>query len=380
MEGLDFGTLLDDEQIDSLFGSIDEEDTVEKEDKEEKEINEEKENITEVDPENIFEEKPESVGNEDNKENKEDVFSEKDGNSPDFFSSIANAFAEEGIFPDLDENTIKGIKTAKDFRKAIDDQIKAGLDEQQQRVIEALDNNVEPSKIKYYENLISYLQSIDNDAIEDEGEQGETLRKQILMQDYLNRGFTKERAEKAVNRALSNGTDIEEAKEALDSNKSFFKDKYAQELKFAKEEKEREEKDREQAIVKMRKTMLEEDIDLFKGMEVDSSIRQKAFDAISKPVYRDPKTGEYHTAIQKLELENREDFLAKLGFMYALTNGFKSFDGIVKKKVNKEMKKGFSELEQRINNSRRDSNGNLTFASGVNDTESILGKGMKLDF
>ena len=382
MEGLDFGTMLDDEQMNSLFGEQEEDTQPEEEETgggEDKDKNKDKNNTAEVDPENMFGDKPESVGSEEHKDNEEDTTSTEDGTSPDFFSSIANAFAEEGIFPDLDEETIKGIKTAQDFRDAIDEQIKAGLDEQQRRVAEALNNDVEPDKIRQYEGLIAYLDTIDDKAISAEGEQGETLRKKILFQDYINRGFSKERAEKAVNRAIENGTDVEDAREALESNKTFFKEEYQQMLDDAPKAKDEEkEKDKAKAE-RIKKSILEGDLKFFEDVDVDKKVRQEAYDAISKPIYRDPKTGETYTAVQKLELDNSEEFLAKLGLIYALTDGLKSLDGLVKKKVKKEVKRGFSELEQKINNTRRDSRGNLRFASGVDDTESILGKGMKLD-
>lgn len=379
MEGLSFGAMLDDEQINSLFGEEDEVSSKEKEEDTEDPENKEKDNTAEVDPENMFGEQPESVGSEDNKDNEEDTTPTKGGTSPDFFSSIANAFAEEGIFPDLDEETIKNIKSAQDFRKAIDEQIKAGFDERQKRIDEALNNNVEPDKIREYEGVIDYLNSISEDAINAEGEAGDNLRKRLLYQDYINRGFSKERAEKAVNRAFSNGTDIEDAKEALESNKVFFKEEYEQLLEDAKKERENERKELEARAKRIKSSILEGDIKFFGGVDIDKNTRQAAFDAISKPIYKDPKTGETYTAVQKLELDNSEEFITKLGLIYALTDGFKSIDGLVKKKVKKEINKGFSELESRINNTRRDSRGNLKFISGVDDTESILGKGVKLD-
>lgn len=380
MEGLDFGAMLDDEQMDSLFGEQEEQTSPEEETEGEGENNDKDKNKTaEVDPEGMFGESPESVGSEDNKDNEEDTTSVEEGASPEFFSSIANAFAEEGIFPDLDDETIKGIKTAQDFRNAIDEQIKAGLSEQQKRVAEALNNNVEPDKIRQYEGLINYLGSINDEDLSSEDEQGETLRKRILYQDYINRGFSKERAEKAVIRAVENGTDVEDAKEALESNKTFFKEEYQQLLEEAKAERINEENENKAKAERLRKSILEGDMKFFEDVDVSSKVRREAFDAISKPIYKDPKTGETYTAVQKLELDNGEEFLAKLGLIYALTDGLKSLDGLVKKKVKKEVKRGFSELESKINTTRRDSRGNLRFASGVDDKESILGKGAKLD-
>ena len=100
---------------------------------------------------------------------------------------------------------------------------------------------------------------------------------------------------------------------------------------------------------------------------------------ISKPIYKDPKTGDVFTAVQKYELEHGEDFLVKVGLLYTLTDGFKSLDGLVKGKVNKEMKKGYSALESKINNTARDNEGNLRYSSGVDDSEDYLGKGIRLD-
>lgn len=388
MEGLDFGTeaILDENEINSLFGEPENEEEPPKDNNEEggeenKDKNKEKEKETAevTDPENIFGDEPESVGSEDHKGDEEDTTSVKGGTSPNFFSSIANACAEEGIFPDLDEDTIKNIKTAQDLRNAVDEQIRAGLDEQQKRIAGALNNDVEPSKIRQYEGLLSYLENISDDDISDEGEQGEDLRKRILFQDYMNRGFSKERAEKMVNKAISDGTDIDDAKEALESNKAYYSNQYKKLLDDAKAEKEEEEKEYKAKAERIKKNVLEGNMKLFEDVDLSSKVRQTAYDAISKPIYRDPETGDTYTAVQKYEHDNSEEFLAKLGIIYALTDGFKTIDGLVKTKVKKEVKRGFSDLEHKINTTIRDSRGNLKFTSGVSDAESILGKGVKLD-
>lgn len=378
MEGLDFGNILDDDQL-SLFGEQEDETPSSQggEDTTEEEGNK-KDDTAEVDPDEIFGGSPESVGSREH-EDEEDTTSTKAGTSPDFFSSIANAFAEEGIFPDLDDETVKNIKTAEDFRKAVDDQIKAGLTEKQKRVDEALDNGVEPSQIRQYESVIDYLESINDDAISAEGDEGDNLRKKIIYQDYINRGFSQERAEREVKKAFDNGTDIDDAKEALEGNKSFFKGEYQKILDEAKADREKEDNENKAKAARIKSSILEGDIKFFGGVDIDKTTRQRAFDAISKPIYKDPKTGQTYTAVQKLELENSEEFFAKLGLIYALTDGLKSIDGLVKKKVNKEVKKGLSALESKINNTQRDSRGNLKFSSGVDDTESILGKGVRLN-
>jgi endonuclease III len=130
---------------------------------------------------------------------------------------------------------------------------------------------------------------------------------------------------------------------------------------------------------KFKKSILEDDFEFLKGVELNKRIRQDAFNAVTKPIYKDPETGEMYTAVQKLELENSEEFLAKIGFLYTLTDGFKNLNGLINDRVKKEVKKGFSDLENKINTTRRTSGGGLKLASGVDDSNSYFGKGIKLD-
>ena len=349
--------------------------------KEEKEIEKTTEE-EEISPDDLFD-NPESVGSgKDNQEEEEDTQSEKDkGTSPktNFYSSIAKALKEEGIFPDLDDEGLSKVKDPEDFRDLIDQQIKAGLDERQRRIDEALNAGVEPTEIRKYENTINFLDSIKEENISDEGDKGEKLRKDLIYQDFINRGYSKERAAREVQKSFNAGTDIDDAKEALKSNIDFFKDKYDELVNEAKSEAEQEEKERKKQAEKLKLSILN-DKDVFGDLSIDKSTRQKIYDNIAKPVYKDPETGEYFTAIQKYEMENRTDFLKNIGLLFTLTDGFKNLDGLVKGKVKKEVKKGLRELENTLNNTARTSDGSLKYASGVDeDPESFIGKGWNLD-
>lgn len=350
--------------------------------KKEEEPSKDKEETTEVvDVDNLFTDTPESVGSgKENTEEKEDTTPKGDGTSPkNFYSSIAKALKEEGIFPDLDDDGLSKVKEPEDFRDLIDQQIKAGLDERQKRIDEALNAGVEPTEIRKYENTMSFLDSIKEENISDEGDKGEKLRKDLIYQDFINRGYSKERAAREVQKSFNAGTDIDDAKEALKSNTDFFRDKYDELVNDAKSEAEQEEKERKEQAEKLKSSILN-DKEVFGDLSVDKSTRQKIYDNIAKPVYKDPETGEYFTAIQKYEMENRTDFLKNIGLLFTLTDGFKNLDGLVKGKVKKEVKKGLRELEHTLNNTVRTSDGNLKFVSGVDeDPESFIGRGWNLD-
>lgn len=385
-EELSLDNILGAEEIENLF--VEDEDTQDtppangEPPKKEEEPGKDKEETTEVvDVDNLFTDTPGSVGSgKENTEEKEDTTPKGDGTPPkNFYSSIAKALKEEGIFPDLDDEGLSKVKDPEDFRDLIDQQIKAGLDERQKRIDEALNAGVEPTEIRKYENTINFLDSIKEENISDEGDKGEKLRKDLIYQDFINRGYSKERAAREVQKSFNAGTDIDDAKEALKSNIDFFKDKYDELVNEAKSEAEQEEKERKEQAEKLKSSILN-DKDVFGDLSIDESTRQKIYDNIAKPVYKDPETGEYFTAIQKYEMENRTDFLKNIGLLFTLTDGFKNLDGLVKGKVKKEVKKGLRELEHTLNNTARTSDGNLKFVSGVDeDPESFIGKGWNLD-
>ena len=385
-EELSLDNILGAEEIENLFVEDDEtQDTPpanEEPPKKEEEPSKDKEETTEVvDVDNLFTDTPESVGSgKENTEEKEDTTPKGNGTSPkNFYSSIAKALKEEGIFPDLDDDGLSKVKDPEDFRDLIDQQIKAGLDERQKRIDEALNAGVEPTEIRKYENTMSFLDSIKEENISDESDKGEKLRKDLIYQDFINRGYSKERATREVQKSFNAGTDIDDAKEALKSNIDFFRDKYDELVNDAKSEAEQEERERKEQAEKLKSSILN-DKDVFGDLSVDKYTRQKIYDNIAKPVYKDPETGEYFTAIQKYEMENRTDFLKNIGLLFTLTNGFKNLDGLVKGKVKKEVKKGLIELEHTLNNTARTSDGNLKFVSGVDeDPESFIGKGWNLD-
>lgn len=375
---LSLDNILTDEDISSLF----EDDNIEETTSDETDDNKTKEDnkTTEVNVEELFTE-PESVGRENNNnEEQEDTNDPNDdGASPNFFSSIAAALVDEGVFPDLNEDEISQIKGPEDFRDLIDRQIKSGIDEANQRVLEALNAGVEPTAIQNYERVLSYLNSIDDASLEDESEKGESLRKNIIYQDYINRGFSKERATKEVEKSFRAGTDIEDAKESLTGNKDFYKGQYDDLIKEGKEAEAKEAKKQKEQAEELKKSILTEK-KVFGDIEIDKNTRQRVYDNVAKPIYKDPDSGEYLTAVQKYQRENPVEFSKNLGLLFTLTDGFKNIDTLVGGKVKKEVKKGLRELETKIRSTSSSTSGNLRFANGgYNDKESIFSKNFEID-
>lgn len=349
----------------------------EKEDKENEKTTEEEE----INPDDLFD-NPESVGSgKDNQEEEEDTQSEKDkGTSPktNFYSSIASALKEEGIFPDLDDDTLNGIKTPEDFAEAVEKTVQARLDERQKRIDAALQADVEPDEVRRYEQTLANLDAIKEEYITDETEKGERLRKNLIYQDFRNRGYSEARANREVEKSFNAGTDIEDAKEALESNREYFSTQYQDLIKEAQEEAKEKQRKIKEETAQLKKSMLE-DKEVFTGITLDKTTRQKAFENITKPVFK-TEDGEYLTAIQKYEMDNPVEFRKYLSVLFTMTDGFKNIDGLVKGKVKKEVKQSLRELEHKLSSTARNSSGNPRYVGGVEeDTESYIGKGWDLD-
>ena len=188
-----------------------------------------------------------------------------------------------------------------------------------------------------------------------------------------------DKAKKYTDRTINAGTDVEDAKEALLSNKEYFSNEYNKLLQEAQQQADEEKADRAKQAKQLQTSLLK-DKNLFGDMEISNDIRKKAFETISKPVYKDPETGDYLTALQKYEMEHKADLLKYTGLIFAMTNGFKDFDSFAKGKVKKEMKKGLRDLEKTLNNTSRSKDGNLRMITNQReDPDSFISKGMKLD-
>ena len=348
---------------------------------EEKETNKTKP-PTDVDPESIFEneeeneESQESVSRDEDSKNKGDSTSKKSGSSPqNTYSSIAAALREDGVLLNLEEDDINTINGPDDFAEVIEKEVTKRLDDAQRRIKEALDYGVEPEEVNQYETTIKYLDSLDEDTISSESDEGELLRKQLIFQDFVNRGFSEARARKEMEKSFSAGTDVEDAKEALESNKEYFNQAYQTSVNKAKEAIEAEKKLLQRQAEELKKNILNTE-EPYEGIKLNKDRRQKIFDSITKVVGK-TADGRGLNAIQKYELENPVEFKQKLATLFELTDGFKKLDVLVQGKVNKETRKSLRELEHTLKNTPTYSDGRLRLANGSEDEDSY--QGMRLD-
>ena len=365
---INMAEVMSESEIEDLFsGSTEEQEQQEtpekKETPEEKKGNPAEEQVQEVDPENLFnDETPESVGREENNKEKEGV-SSKQSTSP-IYSSLAKTLQEEGILLNLEQEDIDKISDVETLKKAVVEWAQSNLDGIQKRVNEALEDGMDKDVVKQYENNLKVLNNITPEALKEEGDRGENLRKSIMYRDYLSKGFSEDRAKREVERSVNNGTDVEDAEEALSSLKETIQADYDKARAEAKKAAEDFAKENEREAAQLKDSILK-DNNLFGEIEVDKLTRQKILDNLVKPVYKDPETGDTYTALQRFEKEHRLEFLKLVSTFLTLTDYGKNLNGLVKGKVKKEIGKATRELENAINSTQMNGDGSLRLATGV---------------
>jgi len=315
----------------------------EEEDEDYIEKNKEKNSAEETNSDNTVE-SPESVSSSSKTTSSLGSESNKDSSpKSEVYRTTAQALKEDGVLPDIEDEFLNTIDSPEKFLEAIDKQVAARLDERQRRINEALEVGVEPTQIKYMEDTISYLNSLNDESIESEGEEGETLRKNLIYQDLINKGFKEDKAKKFVEKSIENATDIDEAKEALESLKESYTVQYNALITESKE-KERQAKEAEKAFqTELSNKILNTETPI-EGITVDTVTRKKVLENITTPKYK-TESGTKLTEIQKYAVDNPQDMAYYFGLFYTITDGFKNLNKIIKPAVIKENNKNIRKIE-----------------------------------
>lgn len=298
------------------------------------------------------------------------------GGSPNKYSSIATALREEGVFPNLTDEEIASVIDAASFKQMFVGQSDKRVDSQTKRVLDALNYGVKPTEIQMYERTLNTLFRIQEDALKDE--ENSNLRKELIKQDFEIRGYNPERVKKEVEKSFNSGSDIEDAKDALESLKEFYHTKYEALRNKAKEDAESAANAHKEKMDKMKKDIDSKD-SAFGALPLTPQMKSKIWDVLTAPVYTDPD-GVQYTELQRYEREHHDEFLRYVGAFYAMTEGFTDFTKIFKPAVQKAVKSGFEKLEDFLQgNSTAYSEGGMNLKGKGNGSNDYFSGNWKID-
>lgn len=265
--------------------------------------------------------------------------------SPNTYTSIALALREDGLLT-LDEEEVKNTRDASDLATLLQKQVDLLLDERQRRISDALSQGMEPGKVSEYERTLSFLDGITESSLKEETPEAEQLRGNIIFQDFINRGFSKERATKEVKKSLQAGTDVDDAIEALQENKVFFKEKYDTEvntMKVSREQALKLEKERASRVEKM----ITETREPIPGVTLTDTDRKKLREQWGSFVSKDPE-GRPLTALQDYAAKNPEKYQYNINLLYYLTKGFSDLSPVIKPQVRQKTRTALADIEKTL--------------------------------
>jgi hypothetical protein len=140
-----------------------------------------------------------------------DSSSPKLNETEQLYSKLAAEFKAKGVLPGL-ENT-DSIKSLKDIEDAIRKEINSKLTDEQKTIKEAQESGAPITLVAEKLNTINKLKQVTPEYIAED--RNLEFRKTAIAQDFMDKGYGKERAEALAQRSVDAGTDIEDAEFAL---------------------------------------------------------------------------------------------------------------------------------------------------------------------
>lgn len=200
---------------------------------------------------------------------------------------------------------------------------------------------------------LEQLLQIDKEQTSLENIQEEQLKENTELQKQIARQYYKETtkfSDERINRELER---LEASGDLETESPSFFKElneivetKKAQTLQEVRQAREQAEKEQQETLQTF-KSNLDKTEEIIPGLRLNSVMREKIFDTLTKPVEVD-QNGVPVNKIAKARSENPLDFEMKLAYLFELTQGFSDWSPLGssgKKKAYQDFEKAARELD-----------------------------------
>ena len=282
------------------------------------------------------EDNPDGVVGDDTEDEETDENSDDTTSSPPLYKSLASYLQTEGVLTSVDSSKLEKVETIEELSELIneeaDNRILRKFTPLQQEAIKAFENGVDVETFQKQKTVENNLDSITEDIINSDQE----LRSQLIYQDFINQGFSEQKAQRFTDLSIQADNDVDDAKEALENIKKGVKERFDEEQKFkvAQRQKEQDEYITSQKLIE--KTILETE-EPFKGIKVNETVRKQILTTMMNPVGKNPTTGVDENQLMKDQRENK-DFSQRLYAAYTLSKGFTDLSFFGKKERSNEIK------------------------------------------
>lgn len=251
--------------------------------------------------------------------------SEESPSSP--LTSLTSALREDGVLSSLSDEEIAEIKSGGDLMDVIRKQIEkneySDLSDDQQEYLKAIRAGVPDEDYRQAKRTVDQISKIEPSSLEEEG--AEEFRKQILVQDFLSKGFDQEDADKYASRSVDLGEDIEDSKKALTRLKATEEQKLSQLTLDAESKREKAEEDYNKKVNDL-KLKVNNTKEVLPGVKINESTQGRIFENMTKTAGYDKNNNPVNAVVKNM-IEN-QDYLIKLNYLHVLTDGLKDFSSL----------------------------------------------------
>lgn len=255
---------------------------------------------------------------------------------------LASALTEKGMLPALDLKDVKDAAALLDkmqeaYESKLEEKRYEGLTERQRKYLEGLKEGIPQETFHERESTIAALEGLSKEQIEE----NQNLRANLIYNDFLERGYTKERAEKFTRRLMETGEDVEEAIAARDARIAKEKKLWEEEVAKAKEAKAAKEQEIDKYHEELKGFIFDEKNEIMEGADLTKNLRERLYETMTKVVDKDEQ-GRGLNKLAALRKENPKHVDAALNLVMLLTDDFKNlkaFTGKAKSKAIDELNK-----------------------------------------
>jgi len=263
------------------------------------------------------------VDNEDIDEDTPD--SEESPSSP--LTSLTSALHEDGVLSSLTAEELKEIKSASDLmgviRKQVESNEYSDLTDDQKEYLKAMRAGVPDATYRQSKQTVDQVSKIDPSKLEDED--SEDFRRQILVQDFLSKGFDQEDADKYAGRSIDLGEDIEDSKKALSRLKATEEERLKNLTVEAEANKKAAQENYNKRVndIKLKVNATKE---ILPNIKINEATQGKIFDLMTKTAGYDKNNNPVNAVVKNM-MED-QDYVIKLNYLHELTDGLKDFSSL----------------------------------------------------
>ena len=242
-------------------------------------------------------------------------------------TSLTSALREDGVLSSLSDDEINDIKSGKDLikviRKQMEDNEYSDLSQDQQNYLNAIRKGVPDEEYRQAKKTVDQLSTLNSDDLE--SDEADEFRRQVLVQDFLSKGFDEEEANKFATRSAELGEDVEDSKKALSRIQQTQQEKLDGLAKDAEKANQQNVENYNKRVNEL-KVKVNNTKEILPNISINENTQGKVFDLMTKTAGYDRNNNPVNAVVKNM-MEDQE-YLVKLNYLHVLTDGFKDFNAL----------------------------------------------------